>query len=270
MGGFAFSQLPGGMFDARTVDPSQFPSVPMGDYKVAIVHSEPKANNQNTGGYLQLDLQILEGQFAGIVVSDRLNIFHTNQQTVEIAYRRISAYGHVCGILQLANSAQLHNIPFVATIGPQKEQPQYMQVYAVKDLQGNMPGKKGGNAVAAVPQPPAPAAAPWGMPPAAAPVMPAAQPGWPPQQPQAPAQPAQAQPWAPPQPQYAAPQPAAPAQPQWAPPAAAPPAAAPPAQVPWAPPVQAAPAIAPQPQAPPWGAPQAPAQPAVPTWPPRQ
>jgi hypothetical protein len=143
-----FSSLGG--FDPRTVDPSQFTSIPLADYKCVIVGSEPKQNSAGTGGYLQLDVKIIEGQFAGSVVPDRLNLFHTDQTTVNIAKKRLSAYAHVVGmgVGPLQNSGQLHDRPFVATIGPQEKNPQYNEVKLVKDLQGNIPGKATANPVA--------------------------------------------------------------------------------------------------------------------------
>lgn len=139
-----------GGFDPRTVDPSQFTSIPLADYKCVIVGSEPKANNQNTGGYLQLDVKIIEGQFAGSTVPDRLNLFHTDQTTVNIAKKRLSAYFHAVGLgaAPAQNSGQLHDRPFIATIGPQEKNPQYNEVKLVKDLQGNIPGKANANPVA--------------------------------------------------------------------------------------------------------------------------
>lgn len=209
-------------FDARQVEPASFPPPPpLADYHVRIVESEGKPTTDNTGGYLQLDLEILDpGPYVGRKIPYRLNLFNKSQQTVEIAYKQLSAICHVTGQFQVTDSRQLHNIPFIATIGPQANNPQYPNVFMVKDLNGNQPGKAGAPAPT-----PAPAPAPaWQAPPATAAPAPTAAPAWAPPQPAAAPAPAPA--WAPPG-QPAAPAPGA-QQPPWAP------AGASPAAPPWA------------------------------------
>lgn len=243
--GFTFANLPGGCFDARSVDPTpSFVVPPMDDYIVIAVSVEPKENNDKTGGYLQYNLQIQQGklsgaQYAKVMVIDRLNIFSSETSTVEMSYKALSAMAHATGRLQLQRPEDLLNIPFIATIGPQKKNPDYSQIYARKDMQGNVPTKQGAAAVANTQVPaaqPAPAAAWTPGPPVNA--APATQP------------PAQA--WGPPQPAFT-PAPVAPV-----------------AQTPWG--AQPPAATAPQPVATqaPWSASAQPATPAaVPAWPPR-
>lgn len=208
-------------FDARSVEPSQgFQPFPYADYRVMIVGSEMKQTNAQDGWMLIYTLRVIEGQFINRELPYRLNLYNKNQQTCEIAFKELSALGHVTGVLQIINTEDLHGKDFIATIGPQKDAPQYSEVKAVKDRNGVLPGKAGAQPVAAAAPPTGPA-----------PV--AAQPAY--------AAPAAAPTYAPPA-YAAAPQPTA---------AAAPAYAAP--QTP-------APANA----APPWGAPQVPAQAPVP------
>lgn len=158
-------------------------NLPVGKYKGVIVNSAGE-QSQKGGGYLALSLTPIEGPLAGQVHIDRLNLHHTNPQTVEIANKQLSAYCHVTGKYQFNDTAELHNIPFMFEIGYQKgheptaEKPQggYTEVKAIFDVNGNEPGKAGAGA-------PAAAAAPAAAPPAAAPpaeVAPAAAPaaGW--------------------------------------------------------------------------------------------
>lgn len=233
-------------FDARQVQPSSgfAPPPPLADYHVRIVASEGKqVKDNNNHGYLELTLEIMDGPYAGRKIPDRLNLFNTNQQTVQIAYGQLSAYCHVTGQFNITDSRQLWNHPFIATIGPQSGNSQYSNVFQVKDMNGNVPGQAPATA-AAPPFAAPPAQAP---PPFAAPAPPAAAPAWAPPGTQqappfaAPPQPTQpgAQPW-PPQPTVAP----APAAPPWnAPP---PTVAQPPAAPPWQP------GAAVQPAAPPW------------------
>lgn len=188
-------------FNAQQYDPSQGGgSLPVGRHPVVIASSEVKPNKNNDGGYLQLDLKIIDGPQTGVTGAYRLNLYHTSQQTVEIAHRQLSAVCHVTGVFQVTDSSQLHNIPFIVEVAPQKNDPQYTEVKKVFDMNGNEPGKAGAPAAAAQPQAQAQAAQPqaaWGsqpqVPPAAvqqAPAQTAAAPAWgqPPAQEQAPAQ----------------------------------------------------------------------------------
>lgn len=147
-------------FNAQQFDPRYGGGggLPAGKYKGVIVNTVSSENKDRTGGYLALELTPIEGPLAGTKHTDRLNLWHQNPQTVEIANKQLSAYCHVLGVFQVADSQQLCNIPFVFEIGPQKDNPQFTQVVAIYDVNGNEPGKAG-----AGPQPGA-GAAPQGQP----------------------------------------------------------------------------------------------------------
>lgn len=140
-------------FNAQQFDPSQGAgSLPIGRHPVVIASSEVKANKNNDGGYLQLDLKIIDGPQQGTTGAYRLNLYHSSQQTVEIAHRQFSAVCHVVGVYQVTDSSQLHNIPFIIEVGPQKNDATYTEVKKVFDINGNEPGKAGAGQAAAQPQ----------------------------------------------------------------------------------------------------------------------
>ncbi len=131
-------------FNAQQYDPTQgVGGLPIGRHPVIIEASEVKANSKNDGGYLQLDLKIIDGPQAGTTGAYRLNLYHSNQQVVEIAHRQLSAVCHCVGVFNVQDSGQLHGIPFVIEVGPQKNDPQYTEVKKVFDINGNEPGKAG-------------------------------------------------------------------------------------------------------------------------------
>lgn len=104
-------------FDARQVDPQQsFEPIPAGWYNMMIVESEMRPTKDGNGAYLQLTLKVMDGQYAGRQVFDRLNLQHQNPVAAEIAYRRLSAYCHATGVLQIQDSQQLHGIPLKARV----------------------------------------------------------------------------------------------------------------------------------------------------------
>jgi hypothetical protein len=104
-------------FDATAIPPqAPFEVIPPGKYVCQIVASERRPTKSGDGAYLWLEEEILEGEYAGRRVFDRLNIQNQNVQTVEIANRTLSALCHAVGELKVKNSEQLHFKPFVATV----------------------------------------------------------------------------------------------------------------------------------------------------------
>lgn len=140
-------------FNANNFDPTQgVGGLPIGRHPVVVDSSEVKANKANDGGYLQLNLKVIDGPQAGTVGAYRLNLYHSNPQTVDIANRQLSAISHVTGVFMIQDSAQLHNIPFIVEVGPQKNDAQYTEVKKVFDINGNEPGKPAQGGGAAQPQ----------------------------------------------------------------------------------------------------------------------
>lgn len=192
-------------FDATQVVPStgQMDPVPAGWYEAAIDESDMKPTKDGTGSYLQVRYSILNGQFVNHKVYQRLNLRNANQQAVEIAFRELSAICHATGVVQVADSSQLHGRPVRIKVKLKAADGQYEasnEIAAVKNM-NEMVGDHGASTMQA----------PMGMAPMNAPMQqPAAQPA---QQWQ---QPAAQQPW---QQQAAAPaavQQEQPAQQAWA------------------------------------------------------
>jgi hypothetical protein len=223
-------------FDSRGVAPAQpMEPVPEGWYPVVISDEEPKqVKDKPHSWYLSLTMDIIDGPMKGRKLYANLNLGNDNQQAVEIAQRELSAICHVTHqyVLneQTGGTAALKGKPFMVKAVVEASR---NAIKGYKDMQGNDPGKTGGQTAA-----PAPAAPPTP----------------PPSQPQAYA-PAAAQPSAPawsPQPAAAAPQP-----PQFGPPGGVAPA--------WG--GAPAPAAPPQPAAAPAWSPQpAAAAPSAPPW----
>ncbi len=104
-------------FDASQVDPSvAFDPIPAGRYLTEITASEMKPTKTGNGEMLQLEFTVLDGEFKGRKVWDRLCIRHANSQTVTIAQANLSAICHAVGVLRPQDSMQLHHIPLVVTV----------------------------------------------------------------------------------------------------------------------------------------------------------
>lgn len=103
--------------DTTHIDPTpRFDPIPAGDYPVIITASEMKLTKDGTGQYLELTLEVQAGEFQGRKLFDRLNLNNSSRQAVEIAQRQLSQIAHAVGVLQVADSEQLHFKPLVAMV----------------------------------------------------------------------------------------------------------------------------------------------------------
>lgn len=196
------------VFNAANVKPNvALEAIPSGLYPVVITNTQEKPTKNGRGSYIEIEMAVQGGEFAGRKVFDRLNTRNDNQTAVDIAYATLSAICHVTGVLNMTDTQQLHGRPFQAVVSklPRDDRPDQMtnEVKGYKDMQGNDPGFAGQVSGGA----PAGGQPNWAQQPAGQPQV------------QQPAQPQYQQPQ---QPQQPAGQPAAPAgnAPNWAQPAA--------------------------------------------------
>ena len=110
-------------FDASQVDPSQpFEAIPSDKYLVEITHSELKPTKAGNGSYLEIEYTVLEGEYQGRKVWDRLCLNHPTQKTVDIARANLSAICHAVDVLRPRESNELHHIPLVITVKARKDE----------------------------------------------------------------------------------------------------------------------------------------------------
>ena len=113
-------------YNAHTVEPlAAFDPLLAGWYPMQIVESELKPTSNGEGQYLQLKLQVIDGEHAKRVVYERLNIVNKNPTAQEIAYRNLSAICHATGVIQVEDSQQLHGIPMEVKLGVRPAQNGY-------------------------------------------------------------------------------------------------------------------------------------------------
>ena len=86
------------------------------------------------GQYLYLEIDILEGQYAGRKLFDRLNLSNPNPSAVEIAQRTLSSICRAVGRLQVNNSEQLHLVPFVAEVKVRPPRGEYGESNSIRYL----------------------------------------------------------------------------------------------------------------------------------------
>ena len=104
-------------FDANNVDPSESREpIPAGWYKAVITQSEEKPTKAQTGSYLQMTVEVIEGEHAGRKAFERLNLNNPNATAVEIAQRTLSSICRAVGVMTPRQSADLHDKPFMVKI----------------------------------------------------------------------------------------------------------------------------------------------------------
>ena len=136
-------------FDAVEVAPS-FEPLPAGNYKCVITDREQKTTKAQTGSYLQLKIEVIEGHYTGRVVFDRLNLENPNATAVEIATRTLKSIGAALQV-PLHNSEELLDRPLMVKLAVRPASNGY-------DASNDVKGYASGGAAPSAPA--APAAAP--------------------------------------------------------------------------------------------------------------
>jgi hypothetical protein len=113
-------------FNATAVEPSTaYEILPKGKYLCVATASEMKATKNNTGEYLQITFEIVEGDNKGRKIFERLNIRNANKTAEDIAQRTLSALCRAVGVMQLTDSEQLHDIPVMLEIAVEEGKGEY-------------------------------------------------------------------------------------------------------------------------------------------------
>lgn len=197
-------------FNAATVAPAEAPeAIPAGWYNARVTASEMKPTSDGSGAFLQLEMTILDGEYANRKLFDRINLQNKNPVAVEIGYRQLSAVCHATGVIQVQDSQQLHGIPMKVKVslrpaGPGADGKYYEASNEIKGYKNINDGAGGAQASSMPPQPQGFSQAP-AQPAPQQFQQPAPQQWAPPAQAQVPPQAAPQQQWQPPVQQAAAP-----------------------------------------------------------------
>lgn len=104
-------------FDARVVEPNAaFDPLPADWYMVVITASEEKPTKAQTGSLLELKLEVIEGEYKGRLLFDRLNLNNPNKQAVDIAQATLSAICRAVNVMTPKESSELHDRPMMAKV----------------------------------------------------------------------------------------------------------------------------------------------------------
>jgi len=133
--------------------------IPAGDYQVHAIKSEFKETKAKNGHRLVFTLKVLEGVHKGHTLFVGLNLNNPNPEAVAVANKELNSMAQACGKVGVADSDELHSIPFIVSVTVKAATTQYPE----------------GNEISAYkPVTSAPVAAPVAAPVVPAPVLPVA------------------------------------------------------------------------------------------------
>lgn len=95
---------------------SNFGVIPAADYNVQIIASEVKPAKTEGNSYLQLELEVLDGEFKGRKLWEILNLWNNNPTAAKIAKDTLDAICYAIGVVDVPDSAILHMKPMLAKV----------------------------------------------------------------------------------------------------------------------------------------------------------
>lgn len=106
-----------GFFNAEEVAPvGDYELMPEGMYTMIVDASEVKTPKSGNGEMLSLTLKIVDGKYDGRLVFENITLQNANEKAVQIGKGKLSALCRAVGVLQLTDSTQLHDKPFLAKL----------------------------------------------------------------------------------------------------------------------------------------------------------
>lgn len=106
------AQLPKVAMSEDNSDTGGFTVLPEDEYTVQIVKSEWKDTKDKQGKYIQLMMRVVEGEYNGKPLIDRLNLVNPNPVAVDIANTTLNSICAACGKTDVEDTDELHGIPF--------------------------------------------------------------------------------------------------------------------------------------------------------------
>lgn len=132
-----------GYYDEAAEPQADFSPVPAGSYRAEIVESEIEdiSKRDSKGRCLKLTWKIVDGEFAGRLIWQRLNMWAENmnnlQKVVEIANQQFASIRDATGVSHPRNTDELHARPCMLTVSVKTDpNGQYAPANEVKRVAG--------------------------------------------------------------------------------------------------------------------------------------
>lgn len=111
------TQLPEKIYPEQVPeDDRNFEPIPAGTYKLQVIESRLQETSTGSGEMLVLTLEVVEGQYQGRRIWDRLNIRNDSADAQRIAQRALADLCLQLGVSPLEDSEQLHFHPFMGRV----------------------------------------------------------------------------------------------------------------------------------------------------------
>ncbi|HAD28592.1 MAG TPA: hypothetical protein DCF96_08000 [Rhodobacteraceae bacterium] len=103
-------------YNIHEVEPmGNFEPLPADWYRCVITNAEQKPNSKKTGAYLELRIEVIDGQYQGRLVFDRLNLINPNSVAVDIARRSLASIAHAISV-DVKDSVELLDKPLMVKL----------------------------------------------------------------------------------------------------------------------------------------------------------
>lgn len=135
-------------FDSNEHEPgSANVLIPEGEYTVIIADSEIKENKAQTGEYLQLYLEVVEGEHQGNTIFDRINVRHEKEKAEKIGLETLALVCMATGKETIDDTDELHDIPMKILVDVEPASGGYaasnrVQTYMPVSVDAQAPAKK--------------------------------------------------------------------------------------------------------------------------------
>ena len=120
-------------FSADNIEPlGVFDVLPIGEYTVVVSETEMKDASTGKGQYLQVVFTVIDGEYKGRKIFDRLNIVNESTTAQEIAQRALSSICRAVKVMHPLDSDELKDIPLVIVVGIRPAKGEYQASNVVK------------------------------------------------------------------------------------------------------------------------------------------
>jgi len=119
-------------YNIHEVEPmGNFEPLPADWYKCVITSAEQKPNSKKTGAYLELRIEVIDGQYQGRLVFDRLNLINPNSVAVDIARRSLASIAQAISV-DVKDSVELLDKPLMVKLAVRPAENGYDESNEVK------------------------------------------------------------------------------------------------------------------------------------------
>ena len=140
-------------FNASAIEPAApraYQPLPAGSYEMMVTASDVKATKTGTGHYVELEMQVTDGEHSGRRHWERLNIDNPNKQAEEIAKKALAALCLAIGRPDIKDTDELLDTPFTAVVEIDRKDPSRNRIVGYESTQAapaptkpaTAPGKK--------------------------------------------------------------------------------------------------------------------------------